>query len=130
MTISIEHEWDSLLPAGDTHPYRTGAWRPQTREWTARDMHVEGEIPTDLNGVYLRNTENPLVPNAERYHPFDGDGMIHAMSFREGNAEYRNRMVRTEGLAADLAAGGPQWSGLAESPLTAVRTDGRSKSVV
>jgi carotenoid cleavage dioxygenase len=87
-------------------------------------MHVEGEIPTDLNGVYLRNTENPLVPNAERYHPFDGDGMIHAMSFREGNAEYRNRMVRTEGLATDLAAGGPQWSGLAESPLTAVRTDG------
>jgi carotenoid cleavage dioxygenase len=33
-------------------------------------------------------------------------------------------MVRTEGLAIDLAAGGPQWSGLAESPLTAVRTDG------
>ena len=124
MTISLDHEWESLLPDGDTHPYRTGAWRPQTREWTARDMDVEGEIPSDLNGVYLRNTENPLVPNADRYHPFDGDGMIHSISFREGHAEYRNRMVRTEGLATDLAAGGPQWSGLAESPLTAVRTDG------
>jgi carotenoid cleavage dioxygenase len=124
MTINLEHEWTSLLPAGDTHPYRTGAWRPQTREWTAIDMEVEGEIPADLNGVYLRNTENPLVPNNTLYHPFDGDGMIHAISFREGHAEYRNRMIRTEGLKTDLAAGGPQWSGLAESPLQAVREDG------
>jgi len=83
MGTRIEREWPSLLPAGDTHRYRTGAWRPQTTEWTATDMHVEGEIPTDLNGVYLRNTENPLVPAMERYHPFDGDGMIHAISFRE-----------------------------------------------
>ncbi|MEY3266701.1 MAG: hypothetical protein RJA15_1147, partial [Actinomycetota bacterium] len=105
MTTSMDHEWTSLLPAGDTHPYRTGAWRPQTREWTATDMHVEGQIPTDLNGVYLRNTENPLIAAAERYHPFDGDGMIHAISFREGHAEYRNRMIRTEGLAVELEAG-------------------------
>ena len=124
MAISMDHEWTSQLPAGDTHPYRTGAWRPQTREWTATEMHVEGEIPADLNGVYLRNTENPLIAAAERYHPFDGDGMIHAISFREGHAEYRNRMVRTEGLAVELEAGAAQWSGLAESPLKAVRTDG------
>ncbi len=124
MTISMDHEWTSLLPAGDTHPYRTGAWRPQTREWTAVDMHVEGQIPADLNGVYLRNTENPLIAAAERYHPFDGDGMIHAISFREGHAEYRNRMIRTEGLAVELEAGAAQWSGLAESPLKAPRTDG------
>ena len=124
MTISMDHEWISQLPAGDTHPYRTGAWRPQTREWTATEMHIEGEIPSDLNGVYLRNTENPLIAAAERYHPFDGDGMIHAISFREGHAEYRNRMVRTEGLAVELEAGAAQWSGLAESPLKAVRTDG------
>ena len=124
MGTRIEREWPSLLPAGDTHRYRTGAWRPQTTEWTATDMHVEGEIPADLNGVYLRNTENPLVPAMERYHPFDGDGMIHAISFREGHAEYRNRFVRTEGLAIELEAGGPQWSGLAESPLKSPRQDG------
>lgn len=124
VTAHLEHEWTSLLPAGDTHPYRTGAWKPQTREWTATDMHVEGEIPTDLNGVYLRNTENPLVPAVERYHPFDGDGMIHAISFREGVAEYRNRMIRTEGLLTEMAAGSAQWSGLAESPLKAAREDG------
>ena len=28
---------------------------------------------------------------------FDGDGMIHAVSFRDGQASYRNRFVRTDG---------------------------------
>jgi carotenoid cleavage dioxygenase len=124
MTISLHHEWESLLPANDTHPYRTGAWQPQHREWTATNMVVEGAIPDDLNGVYLRNTENPLVPAAERYHPFDGDGMIHSMFFSNGAAEYRNRFIRTQGLLAELDAGGPLWSGLAESPLVAARQDG------
>jgi carotenoid cleavage dioxygenase-like enzyme len=124
MTISLHHEWESLLPVNDTHPYRTGAWKPQTREWTATNMVVEGTIPDDLHGVYLRNTENPLVPAAERYHPFDGDGMIHSIYFSNGAAEYRNRFIRTEGLLAELDAGGPLWSGLAESPLVAPRQDG------
>ncbi|MEY3805401.1 MAG: hypothetical protein RIR69_213 [Actinomycetota bacterium] len=124
MTMSLHREWESLLPANDTHPYRTGAWRPQTKEWTATDMVVEGKIPEDLNGVYLRNTENPLIPAADRYHPFDGDGMIHSIYFNNGSAEYRNRFIRTEGLLAELEAGGPLWSGLAESPLVAPRTDG------
>ena len=124
MRATVENQFDSLLPTDDVHPYRTGAWRPQTREWTVTDMDVEGELPADLNGVYLRNTENPLVPAMQRYHPFDGDGMIHAISFREGHAEYRNRFVRTVGLAAELEAGGPQWSGLAESPLKSPRQDG------
>ena len=120
----MNREWPSFLPSDDQHPYRTGAWRPQTREWTATDMPVVGEIPADLNGVYLRNTENPLLPSLERYHPFDGDGMIHAISFREGHAEYRNRFVRTEGLAAEIEAGRPLWAGLAESPLKSPRQDG------
>ena len=124
MTVRLENEFPSFLPSDDTHPYRTGAWRPQTREWTATDMVVEGELPRDLNGLYLRNTENPVIPALQRYHPFDGDGMIHAISFREGHAEYRNRFVRTEGLAVEIEAGSAQWSGLAESPLKAAREDG------
>jgi carotenoid cleavage dioxygenase-like enzyme len=124
VTIKLEKEFSSLLPEDDSHPYRTGAWRPQHKEWTATNMEVRGQIPADLNGVYLRNTENPLMPSLERYHPFDGDGMIHAISFREGNAEYRNRFVRTKGLAIEIEAGSAQWSGLAESPLKSPRQDG------
>ena len=124
MAPRLEREFVSLLPADDTHPYRTGAWRPQHREWTDLEPVVEGELPAGLNGVYLRNSENPLVPNRERYHPFDGDGMIHSISFREGHVEYRNRFVRTKGLAAEIEAGEALWSGLAESPRKAKREDG------
>ena len=91
----------STLPEDDDHPYRTGPWRPQTAEWNADDLEVEGEIPTDLDGVYLRNTENPVHPALKIYHPFDGDGMLHVVGFRDGDAFYRNRFVRTDGFLAE-----------------------------
>lgn len=96
----------STLPEDDDHPYRTGAWRPQTTEWDDDDLRVvEGEIPGDLDGVYLRNTENPLHPALKYYHPFDGDGMLHIVGFRDGKAFYRNRFVRTDALAQECEAG-------------------------
>src|SRR5580692_9291660 len=94
------------LPAADDHPYRTGAWQPTFVEYDADDLDViEGAIPRELAGVYLRNTENPVMPAIGRYHPFDGDGMLHAIRFANGRASYRNRFVRTAGLAVELEAG-------------------------
>ena len=117
----MHRTYASTLPAGDSHPYRSGAWRPQVTEHTARNLAVEGEIPTGLNGVYLRNTENPLHESIGRYHPFDGDGMIHMMSFCDGEVEYRNRFVQTDGLRAEIDAGGALWAGLAEPPSRSLR---------
>ena len=115
----------STLPEDDDHPYRTGPWRPQTTEWDADDLTaVEGEIPTDLDGVYLRNTENPLHPALKFYHPFDGDGMVHVIGFRDGKAFYRNRFIRTDGFAEENEAGGPLWPGLAEPVQIAKRDKG------
>lgn len=106
MDVEIVGRLLSTLPADDDHPYRTGPWRPQTTEWKADDLTVvEDEIPTDLDGVYLRNTENPLHPAIKNYHPFDGDSMIHVVGFRDGKAFYRNRFVRTDGLLAENEAG-------------------------
>jgi len=115
----------STLPEDDDHPYRTGPWRPQTTEWDADDLRVvSGELPTDLDGIYLRNTENPLHPALKFYHPFDGDGMIHIVGFRDGKAFYRNRFVRTDGFLAEEQAGGPLWPGLAEPIQLARREHG------
>jgi carotenoid cleavage dioxygenase-like enzyme len=123
--VEIVGKWLSTLPADDDHPYRTGPWRPQTTEWLADDLEItEGEIPADLDGVYLRNTENPLHPSLKAYHPFDGDGMIHVVGFRDGEAFYRNRFVRTDGLLAESKAGGPLWAGLAEPTGISRRDDG------
>ena len=93
--------------------------------WKADDLTVvEGEIPHDIDGVYLRNTENPLHPSIKNYHPFDGDGMIHVVGFRDGKAFYRNRMIRTDGLAAETEAGKALWAGIAENPALSLREDG------
>lgn len=121
--VSIVGKYLSTLPEDDDHPYRTGPWRPQTTEWDADDLPaVEGEIPHDLDGVYLRNTENPLHPALKFYHPFDGDGMVHVVGFRDRKAFYRNRFVRTDGFAAENDEGGPLWPGLAE-PIQLAKRD-------
>ena len=123
--VEIVGKYLSTLPEDDDHPYRTGPWRPQTTEWDADDlMAVEGEIPHDLDGVYLRNTENPLHPALKFYHPFDGDGMVHVVGFRDGKAFYRNRFVRTDGFTAENEEGGPLWPGLAEPVQLAKRDTG------
>ena len=87
MDIEILGRALTTLPANDDHPYRTGPWRPQQVERKADNLDVvAGEIPADLDGVYLRNTENPVHPSLKNYHPFDGDGMVHAIRFAAGRA--------------------------------------------
>jgi carotenoid cleavage dioxygenase len=109
---------DKLPPVKATlqpsnHPYLNGAWTPQHEEVTATDLDViEGRIPDDIDGVYLRNTENQLHQPLGRYHPFDGDGMIHQIDFSGGKASYRNRFVRTRCFQAEQDAGGSLWGGL------------------
>lgn len=99
------------------HPYLNGAWTPQHEEVNAWELEVlEGAIPTDLDGIYLRNTENQVHQPLGRHHPFDGDGMIHQIDFRDGQATYRNRFIRTRCFEAEQVAGGSLWGGLADAP--------------
>ena len=124
MVTNIFRRWTSTIDPADAHPYRTGPWQPNFTEYDAADLVVQGSIPADLAGVYLRNTENPLHGSIGRYHPFDGDGMLHSISFDDGQARYCNRFVRTTGLLAEHAAGQPLWAGLAEPPQRSLRDDG------
>src|ERR1700741_4036673 len=115
MNPEIVAKYLSTLPEDRDHPSRTCPWRPQTTEWDADDLTpVEGEIPGDLDGVYLRNTENPLHPALKTYHPFDGDGMLHVVGFGNGKAFSRNRFIRTDGFLAENDGGEPLWPGLPE----------------
>lgn len=123
MKVHVVQTYESNLPADDPHPYRRGPWRPQHTEYDATDLDVIGDLPDDLNGVYLRNTENPLHDSLGRYHPFDGDGMIHAISFANGQVEYHNRYVRTAGFEAEREAGEALWAGIMEPPARS-RRDG------
>ena len=72
----------------------------ELHKFDAEDMEVIGAIPTDIDGVYIRNTENPVQEPIGNYHPFDGDGMLHTMRFTGGKAFYKNRFIRTRGFNA------------------------------
>ncbi len=111
-------------PPDPRHPYMSGAWTPNFDEYDADKMEVIGEIPNDIDGVYVRNTENPVHGSIGLYHPFDGDGMIHAISFRDGQAAYHNRLVRTKAFAAEADAGKALWAGIAENPCLSTRRAG------
>ncbi len=98
------------------HPYLTGPWTPNFEEYDADDMEVIGEIPADIDGIYVRNTENPAYDNIGKYHPFDGDGMLHMMKLKDGKASYKNRFIRTRGFEAEQEAGEPLWIGFTGNP--------------
>ena len=93
-------------PFGHGHgPQLTGAYAPIADELELSNLPVKGEIPLDLNGVYLRNGPNPRFEPKGIHHVFDGDGMIHAGEFRNGHFTYRNRYVRTEAWHKNDKAG-------------------------
>jgi carotenoid cleavage dioxygenase len=75
-------------------PFLKGNYAPIADELTAFDLPVEGAIPAELNGWYLRNGPNPRTATG---HWFTGDGMVHGVRLENGRAAwYRNRWVRTD----------------------------------
>ena len=80
--------------------FRTGNYAPVHDELTEFDLPVEGSIPAELNGWYLRNGPNP---RAGEGHWCVGDGMVHGVRLENGRAAwYRNRWVRTESFESPV----------------------------
>ena len=76
-----------------------GDFAPVSREVEAFGLRVEGTLPKELTGLYVRNGSNPKTGWAP--HWFLGDGMVHGVLIDRGRAAwYRNRYVRTTLLAA------------------------------
>ncbi len=96
-----------------TNPYLSGPFAPQSQEITAYDLRtIEGEVPRELRGMFVRNGTNPRFPPPGRYHWFDGDAMIHGVRLEEGRASYVNRFVRTRAFLEEEAAGRALWGGI------------------
>ena len=96
-----------------TNPHLSGRFAPVDREVDQGDLPIEGALPTDLTGAYLRNGPNPhFAPLGSYTYPMEGDGMLHGVWLEDGRARYRNRWVYTNGLRADLRAGRALFGGL------------------
>ncbi len=95
------------------NPHLQGNNAPVYEEVTITDMEVIGEIPSDISGNFLRVGPNPYyVPDPDRYHIFDGDGMIHGVHISGGTATYRNRFIDSAGLREERREGHWIYPGL------------------
>jgi carotenoid cleavage dioxygenase len=97
-----------LSSAAESRPFHlTDNFAPVMEEVTAFDLPVEGAIPREIAGCYLRNGPNPKT--AESPHWFFGDGMLHGVELGGGRARwYRNRWVRTRSLTEDARVVSPE----------------------
>ncbi len=84
-----------------------GNFAPVTKETESFDLKIEGALPPELNGVFMRNGPNP--DRAPTAHWFMGDGMLHGLRLEGGKAKwYRNRFTQTERRAFTGDARGPE----------------------
>jgi carotenoid cleavage dioxygenase len=95
------------------HPYLHGIFAPVADELSATDLLVEsGEIPSDLDGMYVVNGPCQRYKPKTKYHYYDGDGMLHAIYFKDRKADYRSKWIRTHEFLAEEAKGENIWPGL------------------
>ena len=66
---------------------------------------IEGEIPAGLEGTLFLNCPGRNKIGDQQYgHWFDGDGMISAVTIKDGSVHYKNRYVRTPKYIDETAA--------------------------
>ena len=73
------------------------AWTPCPDEHSYAVTRIEGEIPREIHGTLYRNGPSqriePKQGNAA-LHLFDGNALIHALRFEDGEARYTGRYAR------------------------------------
>src|SRR3954465_9335725 len=99
LTCGERREHPLPMAAPTTALHMTGHYAPVPDEIDAVDLPVEGALPPELDGRYLRNGPNP-PPGDDPGHWFRGHGMRHGVRLQAGRATwYRNRWIRTGALA-------------------------------
>ncbi|MEJ2885085.1 carotenoid oxygenase family protein [Actinomycetospora aeridis] len=95
------------------NPHLSGVFEPVIDEIDAGDLEVTGELPPEMDGMYVRNGPNPrFTPLGSYIYPLEGDGMVHGLRVADGGARYANRFVHTPMLDAEIAAGQALWGGM------------------
>ncbi|KAL6328573.1 hypothetical protein AAG906_038768 [Vitis piasezkii] len=90
--------------------YLSGNFAPVRDETPpCKNLPVIGYLPECLNGEFVRVGPNPKFSPVAGYHWFDGDGMIHGLHIKDGNATYVSRYVRTSCLKQEEYFGGAKF---------------------
>ncbi|KAH7512794.1 9-cis-epoxycarotenoid dioxygenase NCED1, chloroplastic [Ziziphus jujuba] len=104
----VEHERKHPLPkTADPSVQIAGNFAPVQEQPVQHSLPVTGKIPKCIEGVYVRNGANPHYEPVAGHHFFDGDGMVHAVQFKNGTASYSCRFTETHRLVQERAFGRP-----------------------
>ena len=115
-TLDTVRQVTEKIRTGD-NPYLSDNFKPVTQQVSNLPLRtVFGQLPADLQGVYLRNGPNPVYNSKGLYHWFDGDGMIHAVRIRgsSSTATYSNHQIQTRKLAYETTKGEADWLGVGD----------------
>eukprot|EP00931_Biecheleriopsis_adriatica_P114807 TRINITY_DN90702_c0_g1_i1.p1 TRINITY_DN90702_c0_g1~~TRINITY_DN90702_c0_g1_i1.p1 ORF type:complete len:609 (-),score=100.18 TRINITY_DN90702_c0_g1_i1:507-2294(-) len=125
---SFQKAWIARVPDEWKPDALRGNWAPVHEEVSGLAVEVVfGELPADFPaGHFLRNGPNPRwVRPLAGYHPFEGDGMLHAVEIRPPTDEkntcdayYTNRWVKTAKWLAEDIAQMPLASGMVDENFT------------
>ncbi|KAL3908290.1 MAG: hypothetical protein SGILL_008537, partial [Bacillariaceae sp.] len=76
----------------------------------------DGNFPKDIEGTFFQNGHSKFYVNKEEnifhVHPFDADGMMTAVTFKDGKAWFRNRYIETKGYLDEKEAGKVLYRGV------------------
>ncbi|MFJ4620809.1 carotenoid oxygenase family protein [Streptomyces sp. NPDC088812] len=93
--------------------FLNGPFTPWHEETQAYDLPVIGRIPEDIAGALFRISSNPRFQprNTDRYHWWEGDGMVAGLYLRDGKAAFRTSWVLTDSMKIEVEQGEAVYSG-------------------
>ena len=87
-------------------PYLQGNYAPidEERDFDESQLRVEGEVPRQLLGAYMRDGANVAFQPNHYVYPLDGDGMVHAVYFQDGLPRRTHQIVLRGNARLDAGA--------------------------
>ena len=91
----------------EDNPFIHGNYAPVAQEQRGLELEaVSGALPKELDGMFVRNGPNPIPRQmSKRYRWFDGQGMLHNIRIKHGQALYSNTYVKTPRYIHEAAVG-------------------------
>jgi len=96
----------------ENNPYREGNMLPIKASGTHTDLKVTaGSIPSELNGMFIRNGTNQKHQPNGRMHMYDGDALIHCVRIQDGKVSaYSNTYLETPRYNSNEVAGAERYA--------------------
>lgn len=87
-----------------TNPAFAGFNEPVRAQVQLRALEVEGTIPHAIQGTFYRVVPDPQFTPSALHLLIDGDGMVTALRFRDGQVDFTSRYVETDRFRCEREA--------------------------